>query len=374
MAKRRGYHLLYSLALLSLLALAVWWSVFIERAITNQREFHVQLFEIRTTIIARSLGQDENPPQLGGRPDFPQFEIISTHDSVPGDFSVAAAPRWKDFAVRPLRSEVRATEKKYQRQMVMLVGEGTLLLLTIFICTWMLYRLIAQERRLAGQMEDFLSTVTHELKTPIVGVKSLLQTLSQDRVSKEQIPQLLILALTNMDRLEHLVENVLISGRLRIQGYPLQPSPLELRPFLVRFVEHRCELLHSRPEALVLEGEDVPLWVLAESDALRVILENLVDNALKYGGEERITVRVKQEGNEVGITVADRGIGFHPGEAEPLFTPFFRALSGKQSVKHGTGLGLHISRSLARQMGGDLKAFSKGLGEGSCFTLFLRAA
>ena len=70
MAKRRGYHLLYSLALLSLLALAVWWSVFIERAITNQREFHVQLFEIRTTIIARSLGQDENPPQLGGASRF----------------------------------------------------------------------------------------------------------------------------------------------------------------------------------------------------------------------------------------------------------------------------------------------------------------
>jgi two-component system, OmpR family, sensor histidine kinase SenX3 len=207
-----------------------------------------------------------------------------------------------------------------------------------------------------------------------VGVKSLLQTLSQDRVSQEQIPHLLILALKNMDRLEHLVENVLISGRLRVQGHPLQPSPLELGPFLVGFVQHRRELLSGQPEALVLEGEEVTLRVLAESDALRVILENLVDNALKYGGDERITVRVKQEGNYVGIAVADRGIGFQPDEAELLFTPFFRALSGKQSIKHGTGLGLHISRSLARQMGGDLKAFSRGLGEGSCFTLTLRAA
>ena len=374
MTKRRGYHLLFSLALLSLLALAVWWAVFIERAITNQRELRVQLFELRSTTLARSIGENENPPQLGVLPESPQFEVISIRASVPDDFSVALAPRWRDFAVRPVRSEVLATEKRYQRQMVMLVGEGACLLLIILICTWMLDRLLAQERRLAERMEDFLSTVTHELKTPITGVKGVLQTLAQGRVSKEQIPQLLMLALTNMDRLEHLVENVLISGRLRSPGDPLELAPLELRPFLASFIQRRCELLNSRPEALVLENEDAPLRVLAESDALRVILENLVDNALKYGGEERITVKVKQEGTYVGITVADRGLGFYPEEAEPLFTPFFRGLSGKNSNKHGTGLGLHISRSLARRMGGDLKAFSKGLGEGSCFTLLLRAA
>ena len=96
MAKRRGYHFLYSLALLSLMALAVWWAVFIERAITDQHELRVQLFEIRTTTIARSIGQDENPPQLGVRPESPQFEVISIHDSVPGDFSVVLAPRWKE--------------------------------------------------------------------------------------------------------------------------------------------------------------------------------------------------------------------------------------------------------------------------------------
>lgn len=374
MGKRSGYHLLFSVALLSLLALAVWWSVFIKRAITNQHDLRVQVFEAKATTIALLMGHDEQTPQQGVLSEFPQFEVISTRDRVQGDLSVVLGPRWKGFAVRPLRSEMLATEKKYQRQVIMLLGEGPLLFLTIFICVWMLYRLVAQERRLTERMEDFLSTVTHELKTPITGVKSLLQTLTQERVSKEQTPQLLFLALKDMDRLEHLVENVLISGRLRTQGYQPEPAPLDLPRFLARFRQHRRELLNSQPEALVLEGGNPPLQVMADSDALRVILENLLDNALKYGGKEHITVRVKQEGNYVEITVADQGIGFNPEEADLLFAPFFRSLSGKETVKHGTGLGLHISRSLARQMGGDLTASSEGLGKGSCFTLILPAA
>jgi signal transduction histidine kinase len=185
------------------------------------------------------------------------------------------------------------------------------------------------------------------------------------------------MGLKEIERLEHMVENVLISGRLRVERYTVDPSPLALRGMLESFIEHRRQyLVGSRPVLRLLwEPGEQDLQVRGDPGALTVVLDNLVDNALKYGGESpEVTVRVRRAGDGVEVSVEDNGIGFDPGQAEGLFEPFRRAVDARGGSHHGTGLGLSISAALMRSMGGRLGAESGGPGKGSRFIVTLGEA
>jgi len=173
------------------------------------------------------------------------------------------------------------------------------------------------------------------------------------------------------------VENVLVSGRLRTERYRVQAEPVHLRQLLDSFLEHRRGCQVDRPDAfeLIWEPDERDLRAMCDPNALHIVLENLTDNALKYGGEPpRVVVRVQQSEGRVLVAVEDQGIGFAPEKADSLFVPFRRALDGKETVQHGTGLGLSIARALVGRMGGELTAHSQGPGRGSRFTIALSEA
>jgi two-component system CheB/CheR fusion protein len=108
--------------------------------------------------------------------------------------------------------------------------------------------------------------------------------------------------------------------------------------------------------------------VLCDADAIHVVLENLLDNARKYGGAS-IELIEEQHAGRWRLSVKDGGQGFEVADAERLFEPFERG--GGTGVAHGSGLGLFIARQLMRRMGGDLRATSPGRGAGATFTLEL---
>ncbi len=125
-------------------------------------------------------------------------------------------------------------------------------------------------------------------------------------------------------------------------------------------------------EKVELAGAGAAL-VWADRDAFRVIVENLLDNAKKYGsGSTKISARRDDGHWRLEISDAEHRRASKPNEAEALFDPF--APRPRNGVTHGSGLGLSISRQLARQMGGDLNAKSDGPGKGSTFTLTLATA
>jgi signal transduction histidine kinase len=134
-------------------------------------------------------------------------------------------------------------------------------------------------------------------------------------------------------------------------------------------VSHRAKTTQGEQLDVQTPRDAPQVW--ADRDAFRVILENLLDNARKYGGgKTRVTAQT--EGRQFRVQVRDEGQGFNPGDAEQIFDPFTPRKSN--GATHGSGLGLSISRQLARQMGGDLSAHSDGPGKGSTFTLTLSAA
>jgi signal transduction histidine kinase len=248
---------------------------------------------------------------------------------------------------------------------LMLVSETLVLGMLLTTSLVGLYALALRRRRQRERMEQLLQVTSHEFKTPIAGVKALLQSLALGTIPAAKRAELTQLALDECERLEHLAETMLAFQRAVAGGV----SQRLTAPTIVTEV-----LAHRRatriPETIVCEQLE-PVWVLADPDAMRVILENLLDNARKYGGGAT-TIGARIEADAWCLEVADRGAGFDPQLTDVLFDTYRR--DARHASAHGGGLGLAISRQLARRMGGELSATSRGIDQGAVFTLRLPLA
>ena len=256
----------------------------------------------------------------------------------------------------------------HDRRKVMLVGESTLLALLLSGSLVVLF-LIAQRRKQQREdMEKVLQFTSHEFKTPVAGVKGLLQSLAIGSIPEAQRAELIRLGQMECDRLEHLAETILAYQRAMARDPREVAQSLDAARFIDDLLAHRART--SSGGAVELGHIDA-VQVRADRDGLRVILENLLDNAHKYGGGHvRLTTSVGEGRWRLDIT--DRGRGFDPDAAEKIFDIHNRG-SG-EGMTHGAGLGLAIARSLARRMGGDINARSGGPGHGAVFTVTLQLA
>ncbi len=376
MRRVRGYHLVFALTLLALAALGTWWTLFISRSVDLERRHALSELRYQAVVTALALGHREAPPQAEDLPDRSRLEFVPCEAPV-SEGTVPVMPLHASTCIRPTAGALHAVDAKLRSRQHMVAGESSFLFLLLGVCTIMLFRLVRQERRHLARMETFVHAVTHEMKTPLAGIKSLLETMQAGRVPEAARGRLLALGLEQAERLEHSIENVLIAGALRAGQQRVQVMPVLLAGQLEGFIEHRRRSLPHRPEAVQLRWELPPdgLLVDADPDMLRVVLENLVDNGFKYGGEDPVVqLQVRFAEATVQIAVSDGGIGFEPGHVEQLFVPFRRGLPGGHGVLHGTGLGLSIARTLCRRMKGELTASSAGPGQGATFTISLPAS
>jgi signal transduction histidine kinase len=376
MKRVRLYHLIFGLSLVCLAALVLWWTVFLNRAIDTERQAALAELEHYALERALVLGHREAPPTSADLTPEDGVQMVPC-DNAPHPGAIPAEPLHPEHCFQPAHETVEGIDHKLRRRRAMVHGEGSFLFILVCICTAMLFHLVRQERRHIGRMESFLHAVTHEMKTPLTGIKTLLETLRSGGVPPEVQPRLLELGLENADRLEHCIENMLVAGALRSGHHQLHPVCIELALELEGFLEHRRRTLTGRPEAVELAWEpgSEALEVLVDRDMLRIVLENLVDNGLKYGGERPLVQLSVSAGSQAAvIAVSDGGVGFDRATAERLFVPFRRGLPGGHGVEHGTGLGLAIARDLSRRMGGDLQAHSDGPGRGATFTVTLPLA
>jgi signal transduction histidine kinase len=253
----------------------------------------------------------------------------------------------------------------HDRRKVMLVGESTLLALLLSGSLVVLF-LIAQRRKQQREdMEKLLQFTSHEFKTPVAGVKGLLQSLAIGSIPESQRAELIRLGQMECDRLEHLAETILAYQRAMARDPREGVQTLDVARFIADLLAHRARTsTGGEVESAIIDA----VQVRADRDGLRVILENLLDNAHKYGGGGvRIAAGVSE--GRWRLDISDSGRGFPPEAAEKLFDLHNRG-SG-DGITHGAGLGLAIARTLARRMGGDISARSGGPGQGAVFTVTL---
>ena len=251
-------------------------------------------------------------------------------------------PRWR---IRAALSDV--SSGRDAGRSVLAVG-GTLfglLLLCLAGGGLALLRAARRERLDALRKTDFVDNVSHELKTPLSGIRLSAELLAEGRLPDGPRRDKAVRSiLAESDRLDRLVSNLLDFGRLE-RGRRRHSS----------FVTRHCE-----------RG----LAALSDPDALRRILSNLLDNAAKYAPGAPPEISARAAGNAVELVVADRGPGVPPGLEEKVFERFFRADDSLARRANGSGIGLSLARGLARGMGGDL-IYRPRPGGGAEFVLML---
>jgi PAS domain S-box-containing protein len=236
------------------------------------------------------------------------------------------------------------------------------------------FRSLNAERALDELRDDFVATVSHELKTPLTAIYGAAETLRarEGDLGKEQRLELLGTIADEAERLAHIVGEILLagqldSGRLRLESRSIDPleaagDALErLRP-------------QARDAAVRLVASPPLPAVRADAARLGQVLDNLLENAVKYSsGRPRIELSLECVAQHVRFAVRDHGLGIPGDEIPRIFGKFYRVdplLSGGVA---GTGLGLYICRELAHRMGGRI-AVESGVGRGSTFTLDLPVA
>jgi signal transduction histidine kinase len=251
------------------------------------------------------------------------------------------------------------------------IAFGALLVLLTATAFIIAYRSIRSQQQLNTIREDFISNISHELKTPLSTAKVTIEALkTYDLQKREQVMQeYLDIAGKELERLDELVTKVLHTGMPGNGNRYVQPKPVELNG-LVSEVVHAFRARTKEKEAKIHFMPGPPLSL--ELDALHIygVLYNLLDNAVKYSqrSDTDIKVYIEQHKNEVLVHVSDNGPGIHADYLPKVFDKFFRVPSGNVHNIKGHGLGLSYSQQVMQQHGGRLTV-KNNAGEGCTFTL-----
>jgi signal transduction histidine kinase len=234
---------------------------------------------------------------------------------------------------------------------------------------------LVREIRRNEQHDSFINAVTHELKTPIASIRLYLETLQRHEVDEAKRREFYQLMLVDTERLMGTVEQVLKAGALAQKKTSGQRFAVDFSGVVRECVELARARHHLLEEQI--EYRELPASagteVLGDPEELHTAVSNLLDNAVKYSPDGvQITVEVETpDAEHVVLRVRDRGVGIAENELKRIFKRFYRVRQrGRPRVK-GTGLGLFIVRSIARNHGGRVFAQSDGAGKGTTVTLEL---
>ena len=238
---------------------------------------------------------------------------------------------------------------------------------------------LVREIRRNEQQDSFLNAVTHELKTPVASIRLYLETLERRQLDESQRREFYGIMLQDTERLLGTIEQVLQAGEAR-QGR-LRAKWREVDFTAIVNETMASTILRNHLPENVLRFSALPseeLLVRGNPEQLRTAVGNLFDNAVKYSGEKPdiVVSLLSPNLDTIALSVQDRGVGIPRNELKRIFKRFYRAYSpghghaDSKQVK-GTGLGLFIVRTVARQHGGDASAESEGIGKGSTFRMKL---
>ena len=237
---------------------------------------------------------------------------------------------------------------------------------------------LVREIRRNEQHDSFINAVTHELKTPVASIRLYLQTLQTRELDDAKRREFYRIMLEDSDRLLHTIEQVLRAGSAGLRVRRRARVRVDLGGIASECTALARTRFHLAEDAMRYEARATagPPIVLGEPDELKAAVWNLIDNAVKYSpAAVRIAVTLEElDGDRLAVRVTDNGVGISPPELKRIFRRFYRVPASVAIRAKGSGLGLFIVRSVAKQHGGRAYAESAGAGRGSTFTLVLPKA
>jgi signal transduction histidine kinase len=279
-----------------------------------------------------------------------------------------ALPHWEAtlYLMRP--EQLQESARNVRRTLVLLIAAA---LAAIGFGGWVVFADARRQLALAQKKTDFVSNVSHELKTPLTSIRMFAEMMQGGNVAAEKRPQYLRIIVAEAERLTRLINNVLDFARLERKQKRYDFRPLDLHEVLARTWEGHE--LHLREQGFTTSWQAAPppYPVRGDEDALAQIIVNLLSNAEKYSADRKeIELHSYLTEDSVHVSVLDRGSGVFPGEETKIFEAFYRAHDSLASGIQGSGLGLTLAQRLAKEHGGEI-TYQAREGGGSNVTLRL---
>ncbi len=314
--------------------------------------------------------------QLSSRfiyPDFLCVEVVNSNDSV-----ICGNPKFNgesgldsfSFNINPdegiyYKAYMTPLTRHILSQMFGIIITVFLLMVAFSLAFWYLFRTVSRLRTIEEMKDDFVSNMTHELKTPIAIAYSANDALLNYDTSNDPDKKTKYLTIANkqLKRLGELVENILAMSMERRKAMKLRPEDIPLR----EFVEEIAAAQRMRGDKDITINVNVADNIVVEADTTHLanVLNNLIDNAIKYS-DESVEITISGDNNE--LSVRDNGIGIPSKSIPYLFNKFYRVPHGNRQDVRGYGIGLYYVKCILDKMGWDIKVNSVE-GKGSIFTI-----
>lgn len=244
-----------------------------------------------------------------------------------------------------LKKQINELHEKKQMRIYMIAGEGTVFLLLLLFGVYKVNQYHKRETELIQQQNNFILSVTHELKTPIAATKLQLQTLQKHKLDDEKKQELLSNALNETERLNKLIDNVLLASRLDGNALSLTKENINVSDMITHVTNTYFKSYIEKKELYLFV--EPGLFLKTDKIIFPSLIINLIENAIKYSFEKiNVSVNLKKENGFVKLIISDTGKGIDEKEKLLIFNKFYR--SGNEEVRStkGTGLGLYIVKNI----------------------------
>jgi len=322
------------------------------------------LFVVNAQDILASLRQDS-----GFSETFPgEFNLVTGE----GSAGESLGPNFRGLKIAFTASEDKVLSKQWSFQRSFYLLALLLVLSVTLFGAYLLWRDVRRDVRMAEMRSQFVSSVSHELKTPLTAIRMFAETLrlGRSRNLKTQA-EYLDTIVSESQRLTRLLNNVLDFSKIEQGKRIYKPELTSLSEIIQASARAMKYPLSQQGFELNVHAEEGLPDVRVDKDALEQAILNLLNNAMKYSGESReIDLRLQRKDDQALIQVIDRGVGIDPREQTRIFEKFYRVPMPENERIVGTGLGLTLVSHIVKAHGGSIEVESEP-GKGSTFSIYL---
>lgn len=239
-------------------------------------------------------------------------------------------------------------------RMAMVMGEGSVFLFLLCVGAYALHQSIKKEDKLREQQQNFLLSVTHELKSPLAAIKLSLQTIVKRDLDKARQTSLLSNSLKDIERLDDLVENMLLATKIENRSYSFPKEEFDFSELVTKITD-RLQIHSCGCEQIIHPSIQPKIKVTGDPFTLSSVVTNLVENAVKYSGPcAEVNVDLELLDGHAFLRVSDRGPGIPDDEKMLIFDKFYRVGEENTRKAKGTGLGLFIVKEVLQKHDADI--------------------
>ena len=249
------------------------------------------------------------------------------------------------ISAQQYNDELKCIEEKRIRRTKQYYGEGSTFLLIILLSAGIVYYAYYRQLKLSQLQQNFMLSITHELKTPIAGIKLNMQTMQKRKLDEETNKELIKSSVLETNRLNDLCNNILIATQLENKRKVMFADEINL----TNLVKEEIEEFKTRYPTLIINSlfQVDDFNFKGESTLWKVVISNLIENARKYSpSDEPIEIGISKENNNVKLSIKDKGVGILDAEKLKIFQKFYRIGNENTRNSKGTGLGLYIVKKI----------------------------